>query len=301
MVQISSSIAVSLVNEGYITTDRETFLSLDDGEMRVHQIIEIKRKQMGDEFIVDLEELAEQFGVRYKQKQSYYVKKYLERYKEKKPEMSFSIKQVSGVKSILFVFKQSKLIDLNSFASDLLDFYEIEDLEALGLSEQKIKGILTRYKSKNFYFESEDTKIDKAEMVIDLMLFQYKFQGTKIAYLDKYFSKLFHEEDITFPTSFKTLKERVRLKEDSQARTKIIDKRKMQEIETERQKKELYQKADVLLDKIKANTPKIYKEMSEKVKVNIAHIDESDHLYEMLFEDEMKKMSICYMEEGLLQ
>lgn len=299
LVQISAAIVSSLMADLYISTDRETFLALDDAEMRIHQIIEIKKKQMGSEFVVDLVELAEQFGVYHKNKQSYNVNKYLKRYQEKTPEMEYSIKQVKSVKSVLFIFKDRKQIEYGDFYSDLLKFYDLKDLESLDLSEDKTKSLLLMYPLEMFKIDNKE--VNKAELIIDLILFQFKFQDAKITYLNKYFSKLFHEKDLLLPTGFKDLKTRTKLKKDSEARVKIIEKRQQKNKEEEIHRQELYNKAGMLLEKIRLNNVSQYEEMKLEALENMNGITEDDNLYQLSLEEEMKKLSIEYMEKGKLK
>lgn len=200
-IEFDSYIVKNLYDEYVSVINSDAYLSLKSGpQRRVLIFLYSKRKKFGNQFLFDLEELAQVVGLSGSNKRRRQINEYLQRICDVLNNFEFTLKKKRGVEdwSVLVCFK-SQALEYESkdpFYSALCEFYGVEKLKSLEIEKIDIENLKNEFNfkyqkeaGKDYFLYGKD-KIDPAEFAIDVTLFQVLVGGYKLTGSFKALSKV---------------------------------------------------------------------------------------------------------------
>lgn len=300
-VDFEPMIMNNLLSSYHSVIDHKKYLDLTPGsQRRILVFLFSKRKNFGDTFIFDIDELAIILGINNSSKKRYWIGDYLKKIQESNREITFSIKKnVENNSYNVFIKFDSNLQIVNNvdvFWANLIKEYGEENLKNLDIEMCDILQAKSefdkKYKKKiNKDFIFRDQIISVGEFTIDLTLYQVIYSNYKLTkgfkgLASKILSSII-EDNYVLPNKYRAfLYDRVKEKEKNEVelRAKEIIERKIKE---EREDEERFNET---FNKLYYETLKSKPQLKEKLRPLAVEELSKENIFEgsLLFESEVE-------------
>jgi len=270
-IEFDSYIVKNLYDEYVSVINSDAYLSLKSGpQRRVLIFLYSKRKKFGNQFVFDLEELAQVVGLSGSNKRRRQINEYMQRICEVLNNFEFTVKKKREIEdwTVLVTFKASAVeFEVEDpFYAALVEGYGQNELNELGLERIDISNMINEF---NFKYQKEKgvdffkygkEKINAAEFAIDVTLFQVVVGGYKLTNSFKALAKIILQRMIDggleLPEKYRHF-----------VMTRVVEERKKkvdQTISVELAKKEVIKKAE--REKLEHSFDKLFADMFTKNK-----------------------------------